>query len=126
MNFVEILSNMHVSLCCGANPPFTHICEFDKNKIDSEIMNKISNEETLKEFSIEYLELFKKKYPSIPYGSVHYNNVPWVIFVYNSILKKMNDAPDDVTITYPNGCCPKKDCPINLFYDLVHAKIFSK
>ena len=135
MNFVQILFNMHVNLSNSNTPPFTHIKEFDKEKINYELMDKIKNEDlrkyiagcdifpsersekvkstqsilfsedTQKIFSIECLELFKKKYPNMPFGSVHHNPVIWVIFVYNTIIKKINDKSENNTISYPNGCC---------------------
>jgi len=126
MNFIEILYNMHVNLSFSDNPPFTHIKGFDKDKIDLELMNKLSDDNMLKKFSAKCLKSFKKKYPSMAFGSVHHNSVPWTAFAYNAIAKKMNDESKDTTITYPNGCCSKKDCPINLFYDIVHDTILSK
>ena len=117
---------MHVNLSNSDTPPFVHIKEFDKKKINYDLMDKIKNEETQKIFSMECLELLKKRHPNIPFGSVHYNPVTWVVVVYNTIVKKLNDETKNNTISYPNGCCSKKDCSINLFYDIVHENIFDK
>ena len=92
---------MQVELTNSNTPPFTPIKEFDKEKINYETMNKIKNEDTQKIFSIECLELFKKKYPNMPFGSVHHNPVIWVMFVYNTIIKKINDKLENNTISYP-------------------------
>jgi hypothetical protein len=126
MNFIEILYNMHVNLSTSDRPPFTHIKNFNKEKINHELMRKIKNEDALKIFSTECLESLKKKYPNVLFGSVHYNPMIWVKIAYNTIMKKINDRSENNTISYPNGCCTKEDCTINLFYDIVHENIFNK
>lgn len=128
MFLVKMLCEMHVSLSNSDEPPFTHEKKFDKEKVNYEILEKIKNEDSLANFALECLETFNKKYPHIPFGSVHNNPSAWIVFVMNAIVKKINEDNklNNNIIIYPNGCCTKKDCPINLFYDMVHDILLSK
>jgi hypothetical protein len=126
MDFVKMLYTIHANFSNIDKSPFPHIKDFSKEKIDYELINTLKNEDELTNFSTSCFEQFKLAYPSTPFGSVHYNHLTWTEFAYNTIVKRINDASESNTISYPNACCTKTDCPINLFYDIVHAKIFTK
>lgn len=128
MDLVGMLYNMHIKLSNDNNPPFTHKKEFDKKKINCELMKTLQNRDTLKNFSIECIKLLKEKHPQMLTGSVHYCPISWVVLAYNTVVNKLQknlDTKNDI-ILYPNGCCSKNDCSINLFYDVIHERLFTK
>ena len=78
-----------------------------------------SNKIMLDSFAKSCFDDFKIKHNNIDFGSVHYNYLIWVHFALITIKNNNNLTK----ISFPNGCCSKNDCPINLMYEIVLTKL---
>ena len=118
-HLLNIMFEMHVQQTGLSNPPFKFVLDFIPSTFDLEKFNAITSSELeLNSFSKSCFEIFKSKYKTIPFGSVHLNQVIWTKFALKSIILSYIDK--STTVTFPNGCCSNvNNCPINLFYSIV-------
>lgn len=114
----DLLCKMHIQQSCSENPPFCHVCSIDRSKENTVWLNSLLlNEDLFSEFANSCFEEFKTLYPDLPRGSVHLAPRAFVFLCIRSILVSSGEH-----VSFPNGCCNKIDCPMNLFYDLVLKK----
>ena len=121
MNFLKILFDVHVSQTTNVSP-FPINVEFDYNKFNYEKYKFITeNNDNYNNFAKTCFDIFLKKNPNLPKGSVHVDHIVWTKFAIKSIIESYNSKKN--IITFPNGCCSINNCPINIYYLIVLENI---
>jgi len=125
MDFMKILFEMHVSNTMLETPPFTHtITGIEPSELDFDKINSFNND-TVKTFSEECYKIFKKRYPRCLVGSVDSNPHIWVVIALNHFIKKLHEQRQDIFV-FPNGCCIREHCSINLFYEIIVEELLKE
>ena len=110
---------MHVAQTISETPPFTHTVDnVTMEEIDTQKLKSFTSE-NVESFSKVCYEEYKKRYPEALYGSVDVNPTIWTVVVINNLQKEK-------PFEFPNGCCTRKICSINLFYEIVLEQLASR
>jgi len=118
MNFIRTLFHMHLSQTITEKPPFTHtITGIQNNNLDITKICSFTNE-TVKTFSEECYNIFTERYPRCLKGSVDADPHIWTIIAVGHLRQKLYEDSPNVFI-FPNGCCNRHICSINLFYEII-------
>ena len=118
MDFVRALFHMHLSQTIAEKPPFTHtITGIEKKHLDITKIGFFTNE-TIKTFSEECYNKFTERYPRCLKGSVDADPHIWTIIAVRHLRQKLYEDSPNVFI-FPNGCCNRHICSINLFYEII-------
>ena len=124
MDFVRILFQMHVSQTISAVPPFTHtINGIETTDLNMDKMNSLTND-TVKAFSEECYKKFTERYPRCLKGSVDTDPLIWTIIAVRHLSLKIHEQSPDVFV-FPNGCCTRDICSINLFYEIIVEELLT-
>ncbi len=116
--FREHMFNMHyaVSQGNGGIPPFQH----ERSLYNFELRRAFPIEGAdFDQFTISCFEKFKqcKHCSGTASTSAHYRPAAWVEIALKAIQQALKDQ--EPSVVFPNGCCVKTDCPINVLYDVV-------
>ena len=124
MDFVRVLFHMHLSQTVSENPPFTHTITGIKN--DNININKLYSftNETVKTFSEECYKIFTDRYPRCLKGSVDADPHIWTIIAVRHLKQKIYENSPAVFV-FPNGCCNRDICSINLFYEIIVEELLT-
>ena len=118
MDAIKLLYQMHAQQTLSTNPPFTYCVVIKTSNINMHLIDELyKNNNTLNLFMDSCFEEFKQL--KLSFGSVHYDPNIWIKIVIQTIKFNKNENK----ITFPNGCCTKIDCPINLMYEIVLKKV---
>lgn len=102
MQFVKLLATVHIRAAESENPPFFH-------EVDLKRCQLPETEEKLGEIMVKSYQEYKE-----------FNHPTGTVDVYTPALTKLVvKAICEGKNRIPNGCCSKKDCPTNVFYDLL-------
>lgn len=129
---VELLCQVHLQGTSTRPPKFTFNSGIYTNQIDEGKLlsmlreSAVSNGENINRFAMYCFEKFLKENERIPYGSVHVCPEKWTQIAVGTIYLATQHSKATGTnrsIVFANGCCTKRDCPINKFYTIIAGEL---
>jgi hypothetical protein len=124
---INILCQIHITNTKEVNSAFIFDSGIEATKINKIKFNKITkNDDSIDHFVELCMKKFNENFPKEKYGSVHCEPLFWTKTALATISKFLNSDDTTNKISFPNGCCSVKNCPINNFYMLVLNELIIK